>query len=113
LVIDNRVICNFGADRDPEIADCPIFIFGVSSPPMPPLRSHLPDSLMLDEPTGISLPDRGLDVLELPLLNVEVSINRLVQKAGPITTKDRGQGIKGLYLLRIELETYDLLFHIG
>ena len=68
---------------------------------------------MTDEPTGIGLQNRGLNVLDLPLLNVEISSNRFVQKAGPITATGRRQGIKGFDLVRIKSETYDLLFHIA
>jgi hypothetical protein len=51
-----------------------------------------------------------LDVLELPLLEFEISPNRFIQKISPISAQHFGQSIKRIHLIGINLEADQLLF---
>jgi len=53
---------------------------------------------MINQAAGIRLFDGSLNMLKLPLLNIQVGRNRFVQKICAVTIQGLGQEVQGFHL---------------
>lgn len=67
---------------------------------------------MVDQFARVSFPDCSPYVLKLPLLDIEVSFNGLIQQVGAVAVQRFGKIIQCFHLLCIQTETDSLLIHI-
>jgi len=66
---------------------------------------------MVDQFARIGLPDARPDLLDVPVLDVEVSIDGLVQQVAAVAIEAFSQQIERLNLLEVEPKTDGLLVH--
>ena len=65
---------------------------------------HFLDLSMINQPACIRLLNGSFDALKLPLLEIEISRNRFIQKISPISVQRFGQSIKRIHFIGIDLE---------
>ena len=67
---------------------------------------------MFNKIAGVRLFDGSLDVLQLPLLDIEIGFNGFIQYIRAVTVQGFGYSIKGTHFFSVETKSYGLLFHI-
>lgn len=82
-----------------------------SSPRPAPFAGHLPDLVMPDKLSAIRLTDRLPGVADLPLLDVQICLNRFIQKPGTVSIERFRQGIQCFNFRGIKTKAYSLFFH--
>ena len=66
---------------------------------------------MIHDPASVGLGDAGPNLLELPLLCVQIRLHGFAEKIAAVTVKRVGQRIQCGYFVGFQAEANGLLFH--
>jgi hypothetical protein len=77
-----------------------------------PPRGELTDFLVGAGLASLSVSDPGLNLLQMPFLDIEIRADGLFQEVTAIALEDIGEGIEGVDLVGIDAEANGLLVHM-